>query len=209
MARHSNTAPVTSGLRPTPRETWLPTMTVVETSLRSFQPAYPQYQLWVQQLRLPPLLLQLRSGARTKFVLTGDRTLLVANTSTDSVPFGKFGAKVDSMLSHPKTSVLTAKVYIVAGRVATTGLDVLPSFTTERSTVVCVETIITLQLSMLMFCSANPPTGIGKCRYRLAPGAEGNFIPGSKATYYAAARRISAASIFPVSFEMAYQSLYG
>jgi hypothetical protein len=135
--------------------------------------------------------------------------MLVANTPTDSEPFGKFGAKLDSMFSHPKTSVLPAKVYSVAGRVVTTDLGVLPSFTTERSTVVCVETIITLQLSMLMFCSANPPTGIGKCNYRLAPGARGNFTPASKSTYYAAARRISASSDFPVSFEMAYQSLYG
>jgi hypothetical protein len=99
---------------------------------------------------------------------------------------------------------------MVAGRAVTTDLGVLPSLMQERSTVVCVEIIITSQLSMLILYSAAPTngTGTGICYYRLAPGARGNFIPSSLASrpsYYAAARRLEGALANPVSCNMAYR----
>jgi hypothetical protein len=185
-------------------------MTVAETSLRGFQPAQLQYQLRLQQPRLPLSMLLSRPGFRTRIVPREDRTLPVVDTPTGSVPFGNFGAKVDSMSSRPKSLFRVTKVYMVAGRAVTTDLGVLPSLMQERSTVVCVEIIITSQLSMLILYSAAPTngTGTGICYYRLAPGAVGNFIPSSAASrpsYYAAARRLSGAPVNPVSCDMAYR----
>jgi hypothetical protein len=148
MALRTTTATVTSEVRPAPVETRFPTLTVVETSLRSFQPAYLQYQLRLQHVRLLHSMPLARLGAQTPLAPAGVQPLplLVAGTRIVLVPFGNFGVKVDSMLSRPKSLSRAIKVYMVAGRAVTTDLGVLPSFMTERS-VVCVETIIASQLS--------------------------------------------------------------
>jgi hypothetical protein len=64
-----------------------------------------------------------------------DLTLLVADTQIGSAPFGRCGAKINSMSTHPREEVLPFKVYTVAGRAVTTDLDVLPSLSTEQSMV--------------------------------------------------------------------------
>jgi hypothetical protein len=56
----------------------------------------------------------------------GGQTLLVADTRIGLVLFGKFGARINSISSHPKTQELPVRVYMLAGRAATTDLDVLP-----------------------------------------------------------------------------------
>jgi hypothetical protein len=51
---------------------------------------------------------------------------------------------------------------------------------------------------MLMFCLADPTTGAGVCNYRLAPGPVGSFIATSDTIWYAAARRLQGATVYPV-----------
>jgi len=116
----------------------------------------------------------------------------------DSALFGKFDAQVSSMLPRLKTQVPPVKVYMDAGRAVTTDPDVLPSFTTDQSTV-CASTIIAPQPMMLTSHAADPTTGSGRCYYRLAPAGVGNFIATTSATGYAAARRLSGAPGIPVS----------
>ena len=121
-----NPATVTSELRAASVETLYPLLAFVGTSLRGF---------WLLRPRPLHLLPQLRPGLQTHNVLKVDLTLLVADTQIGSAPFGRCGAKINSMSTHPREEVLPFKVYTVAGRAVTTDLDVLPSLSTEQSMV--------------------------------------------------------------------------
>jgi hypothetical protein len=139
---------------------------------------------------------------------------LVANTRIVSAPFGTCCAKADSMLPLPISSQQPVKVYILAGRAVETDRGVLPSLSKEQSEqaqhpqVVCADTFGSSQLPLTLYL-ADPGTGTGTCRYRLAPPPDGvgKFSPSTNTEFYAAAILRQSAPKNPVRCEMACQPL--
>ena len=96
-----NPATVTSELRVASVETLYPLLAFVGTSLRGF---------WLLRPRPLHLLPQLRPGLQTHNVLKVDLTLLVADTQIGSAPFGRCGAKINSMSTHPREEGMFGEV---------------------------------------------------------------------------------------------------